>query len=84
MEGSVAADRDAQEHSLHFTISTFTKCDGFLTIVFAHRMSRFDGTMVEGFLLSIPRLKEGKRFQNLRVSSPAPVTIFSPQGLMER
>ena len=26
----------------------------------------------------------GKMFQNLRVSSPAPVTMFDPQGLIER
>ena len=26
----------------------------------------------------------GKMFQNLRVSSPAPVTIFEPHGLIER
>ena len=26
----------------------------------------------------------GNRFQNLRVSSPAPVTILEPQGLIDR
>jgi hypothetical protein len=29
-------------------------------------------------------LREGKTFQNLRVSSPAPVTIFWPSGDIER
>ena len=30
------------------------------------------------------RFKLGKTFQNLRVSSPAPVTMFEPHGLMPR
>ncbi len=33
-------------------------------------------------MLSDLFLREGKTFQNLRVSSPAPVTMFYPSGLM--
>ena len=49
-----------------------------------HLRSKLDGTMIDGFLLSIPLLMDGNMFQNRSVSSPAPVTIFSPHGLIER
>ena len=34
--------------------------------------------------LSMPLLIDGNMFQKRKVSSPAPVTIFCPQGLIER
>ena len=41
---------------------------------------------LEGYKLLAPKLPfdliDGKTFQNRRVSSPAPVTIFLPQGLI--
>jgi hypothetical protein len=49
----------------------------------------FDGNREElplpeyGKLSDFP-LTEGNTFQNLRVSSPAPVTILYPSGLIER
>lgn len=39
-----------------------------------------EGVNTEECLRALPLL--GKAFQNLKVSSPAPVTIFSPHGLM--
>ena len=48
------------------------------------RISRLDGIITDCVELSIPRLIEGNMFQKRRVSSPAPVTIFWPHGLIER
>ena len=50
----------------------------------AQRKSRLDGIMSDWVELSMPRLIEGKTFQKRSVSSPAPVTMFWPQGLSER
>lgn len=41
------------------------------------------GSIIEISLSEFP-LADGNTFQNLRVSSPAPVTIFSPSGLIAR
>lgn len=53
-------------------------------------MSMFEGKR-ELFYPGIPPpslefsfLALGNKFQNLRVSSPAPVTILEPQGLIDR
>lgn len=43
-----------------------------------------DGITTDCCELSMPLLSEGKTFQKRRVSSPAPVTMFWPQGEMER
>ena len=49
-----------------------------------HLISRLEGMMTDCVELSMPRLKEGNTFQNLRVSSPAPVTICCPHGLIDK
>jgi len=56
----------------------------YLTV---QRMSMFDGKRLE----RVPDeptvdslLSDGNKFQNLRVSSPAPVTMLEPQGLIPR
>ena len=53
-------------------------------IVAVQRMSRLDGIITDWVELSMPLLSEGKTFQNLSVSSPAPVTMVWPHGLIER
>jgi len=50
----------------------------------AHLMSRLEGMITDWLEFSMPRLMDGKTFQKRRVSSPAPVTMFYPQGLMDR
>ena len=48
------------------------------------RMSRLDGMITDWVELSMPRLIDGNIFQKRRVSSPAPVTMFWPHGLIDR
>ena len=48
------------------------------------RISRVDGMITDWVELSIPRLIDGNTFQKRSVSSPAPVTMFCPQGLIDR
>ena len=51
-------------------------------------MSMLDGNneldLPNGMLSADFPFTEGNAFQNLSVSSPAPVTIFYPSGLIER
>jgi hypothetical protein len=50
-------------------------------------MSMLDGNnelVPPNGMLSLFPFTEGNTFQNLNVSSPAPVTIFCPSGLMDK
>ena len=57
---------------------------GHKSNLIVQRMSRLDGIITDCVELSMPRLIDGNMFQKRRVSSPAPVTIFWPHGLIER
>ena len=49
-----------------------------------HLKSMLDGIMTDCVDESRPLLMLGNTFQKRKVSSPAPVTILYPHGLMER
>ena len=49
-----------------------------------HLRSMLDGIITDCVDERRPLLMLGKTFQKRRVSSPAPVTILCPQGLIER
>lgn len=51
--------------------------------LFSHLILKLEGS-IKDISLSLTPSAGGKTFQNLRVSSPAPVTMFSPSGLNAR